>query len=79
MATPVQANLDRYWEALSAGGTVVQCGWVKDRWGVSWQIVPALMGERMKDPDRRRAARVAQAMLGMKKLDIAGPKRAHEG
>jgi predicted 3-demethylubiquinone-9 3-methyltransferase (glyoxalase superfamily) len=74
-----QAEVDRYWDALSAGGTIEACGWVKDRWGVSWQIVPAVLGEFMKDPDRRRAARVAQAMLGMKKLDIAGLKRAHEG
>ncbi|HYQ80624.1 MAG TPA: VOC family protein, partial [Anaeromyxobacteraceae bacterium] len=66
-----QAEVDRLWEALSAGGTVEQCGWLKDRYGVSWQIVPVRLGELMKDRDRRRAARVMHAMLQMKKLDIA--------
>ena len=72
-----QAEIDRYWEALSAGGTVEQCGWLKDRYGVSWQIVPAGFGEMMKDPDRNRAKRVAEAMLRMKKFDIAELRRAY--
>ncbi len=74
-----QAEVDRLWEALSKGGTVEQCGWLKDRYGVSWQIVPAALGELMKDPDRGRARRVMEAMLGMKKLDIAALRRAHAG
>lgn len=73
-----QAEVDRLWEALSAGGTVEQCGWLKDRYGVSWQIVPAALGEMMRDSDRGRARRVMEAMLGMKKLDIAGLRRAYE-
>lgn len=74
-----QAEVDRLWEALSAGGTVEQCGWLKDRYGLSWQIVPTALGELMKDADRSRSRRVMEAMLGMKKLDIAGLRRAYEG
>jgi predicted 3-demethylubiquinone-9 3-methyltransferase (glyoxalase superfamily) len=74
-----QGEVDRLWEALSAGGTIEQCGWLKDRYGVSWQIVPAVLGEMMRDPDRGRARRVMEAMLGMKKLDIAGLRRAYGG
>ncbi len=74
-----QAEVDRLWDALSAGGTIEQCGWLKDRYGVSWQIVPTVLGEMMRDPDRGRARRVMEAMLGMKKLDIAGLRRAYGG
>jgi predicted 3-demethylubiquinone-9 3-methyltransferase (glyoxalase superfamily) len=74
-----QAEVDRLWDALSAGGTIEQCGWLKDRYGVSWQIVPTVLGEMMKDPDRGRAKRVMEAMLRMKKLDIAGLRRAYAG
>lgn len=74
-----QAEVDRLWDALSAGGTIEQCGWLKDRFGLSWQIVPAELGELMKDPDRARARRVMEAMLQMKKLDIAALRRAHAG
>jgi predicted 3-demethylubiquinone-9 3-methyltransferase (glyoxalase superfamily) len=74
-----QAEVDRLWDALSAGGTVEQCGWLKDRYGLSWQIVPTVLGEMMKDPDRGRAKRVMEAMLRMKKLDIAGLRRAYDG
>jgi predicted 3-demethylubiquinone-9 3-methyltransferase (glyoxalase superfamily) len=73
-----QAEVDRLWDALSAGGTIEQCGWLKDRYGVSWQIVPVALGEMMMDPDRARARRVMEAMLGMKKLDIGALRRAHE-
>jgi predicted 3-demethylubiquinone-9 3-methyltransferase (glyoxalase superfamily) len=66
-----QAEIDRLWEALSEGGTVEQCGWLKDRWGLSWQIVPKRLGELLGNPDRAMAKRVAEAMLGMRKLDIA--------
>jgi len=74
-----QAEVDRYWDALSKGGSVEQCGWLKDRYGVSWQIVPTALGEMMTDPDRDKARRVAEAMLKMVKLDIAGLKRAYDG
>jgi predicted 3-demethylubiquinone-9 3-methyltransferase (glyoxalase superfamily) len=74
-----QAEVDRLWDALSEGGSVEQCGWLKDRYGVSWQIVPKALGEMMKDKDRTRARRVAEAMLKMVKLDIAGLRRAYDG
>lgn len=74
-----QAEVDRLWDALSEGGAVEACGWLKDRWGVSWQIVPTELGEMMKDADRGRARRVMEAMLGMKKLDVAGLRRAYAG
>jgi predicted 3-demethylubiquinone-9 3-methyltransferase (glyoxalase superfamily) len=74
-----QAEVDRLWDALSTGGTVEQCGWLKDRWGLSWQISPVALGEMMKHPDRTRAKRVMEAMLGMKKLDIAALRRAYDG
>jgi len=74
-----QAEVDRLWDALSEGGAIEQCGWLKDRYGVSWQIVPTVLGEMMKDPDRARARRVAEAMLQMVKLDIEGLRRAYEG
>jgi predicted 3-demethylubiquinone-9 3-methyltransferase (glyoxalase superfamily) len=73
-----QAEVDRLWDALSAGGTVEQCGWLKDRYGVSWQIVPTVLGDMMKDRDRQRAKRVMLAMLAMKKLDVAGLRRAYD-
>jgi predicted 3-demethylubiquinone-9 3-methyltransferase (glyoxalase superfamily) len=74
-----QAEVDRLWEALSKGGATERCGWLKNRYGVSWQIVPAALGEMMKDPDRSRAKRVMEAMLGMVKLDIAGLRKAYDG
>jgi predicted 3-demethylubiquinone-9 3-methyltransferase (glyoxalase superfamily) len=74
-----QAEVDRLWAALSSGGTIEQCGWVRDRYGVAWQIVPTMLGELMKDPDRGRARRVMEAMLGMKKLEIAGLEQAYRG
>ena len=67
-----QEEIDRYWNALTAdGGQESQCGWLKDRWGLSWQIVPANLGTLLGNPDPERAARAMQAMLGMKKLVIA--------
>ena len=74
-----QAEIDRLWDALSDGGAVEQCGWLKDRYGVSWQIVPTVLGRMMRDPDRERAGRVMQAMLHMVKLDIAGLRNAFDG
>src|ERR1700694_1556107 len=74
-----QAEVDRLWDALSAGGTIEQGGWLKDRYGLSWQIVPTALGELMRGAARDRARRVMEAMLKMKKLDIAGLKRAYAG
>lgn len=74
-----QAEIDHYWTALSAGGAIEPCGWLRDRYGVSWQIVPARLGEMMKDTDRARARRVMEAMLAMKKLDIAALEGAYRG
>jgi predicted 3-demethylubiquinone-9 3-methyltransferase (glyoxalase superfamily) len=74
-----QAEVDRLWEALSNGGRVEQCGWLKDRYGVSWQIVPTALVQYLGGPDPAGAQRAMQAMLGMVKLDIAGLKRAYEG
>jgi predicted 3-demethylubiquinone-9 3-methyltransferase (glyoxalase superfamily) len=73
-----QQEIDRYWNAFSQGGTPEQCGWVRDRFGLAWQIVPTIMGDMMRDPDRARAKRVADAMMTMVKLDIAGLKKAYE-
>lgn len=74
-----QAEVDRLWEALSEGGSVERCGWLRDRYGVSWQIVPTVLPELLGDPDPAKAQRVMQAMLGMIKLDIAALKDAHAG
>ena len=66
-----QEEVDYYWEKLTAdGGQVVQCGWLKDKYGLSWQVVPAMLYELLGDKDRAKAQRVTQAMLAMKKLDI---------
>lgn len=73
-----QAEVDALWETLSAGGEEGQCGWLKDRFGLSWQIVPTALGELASDPDPVRAQRVVAAMLKMGKLDIAGLQRAHD-
>ena len=75
-----QAELDRYWNALLAnGGAPEQCGWLKDRYGLSWQIVPKVLGEMMSDPDRAKAKRAADAMMKMVKLDIAALQAAYRG
>lgn len=74
-----QAEIDRLWEALQDGGTVEQCGWVRDRWGLCWQITPKRLGELMQDPDPARARRTAEAMLKMVKLDIAALEAAAAG
>ena len=73
-----QAELDETWSKLCEGGQPVQCGWLKDRFGLSWQIVPTLLGELMQDKDPARANRVMQAMLKMVKLDLADLKRAYD-
>jgi predicted 3-demethylubiquinone-9 3-methyltransferase (glyoxalase superfamily) len=74
-----QKEVDEMWEKLSAGGETQQCGWLTDKFGVSWQIIPKALGEMMGDQDPKKAQRVMQAMLKMVKLDIAGLKRAYEG
>jgi predicted 3-demethylubiquinone-9 3-methyltransferase (glyoxalase superfamily) len=74
-----QAEVDRVWDALAAGGKPVQCGWIKDRYGVSWQVVPAAMMRMLADPDTAKAARAMQAMMGMVKPDIAALERAYAG
>src|SRR5262249_24207201 len=74
-----QEEIDRLWDKLSAGGTIEMCGWLKDRYGVSWQIVPAGLGPMMRDSDRERAVRVMKAILEMEKLDIARLEQAYAG
>ena len=74
-----QADIDRYWSALGKGGEEGQCGWLKDRFGVSWQIVPREMGALLGGPDTEAAGRAFQAMLGMRKIDIAALQRARVG
>jgi predicted 3-demethylubiquinone-9 3-methyltransferase (glyoxalase superfamily) len=75
-----QDEIDHYWEALTAGGGEEgPCGWCKDKYGVSWQVTPRGMDELFSDPDKEKANRAMQAMLGMKKLDIAALNAAAEG
>jgi len=75
-----QEEVDRYWTKLTAdGGQDGPCGWCKDKFGLSWQITPSLLGQMLSDTDRKKAARVMEAMMKMKKLDIAALKRAYEG
>lgn len=74
-----QAEIDRLWNGLVQGGKEVQCGWLKDRYGVSWQIVPRQLGRLLGDPDREKSGRAMQAMLKMVKLDIAELQRAFDG
>lgn len=74
-----QAEVDHYWDALSAGGKEVQCGWLSDRYGLFWQIVPQRMPVLMTDPDPERVQRVKQAMFTMIKLDIAALEAAADG
>ncbi len=73
-----QDEVDRLWDALCEGGAPGQCGWLVDRFGLSWQIVPTALGQLMGDPDPQRAGRVMQAMLGMTKIEIAGLQAAAE-
>lgn len=72
-----QQEVDEYWGRLSAGGQEGPCGWLKDKYGLSWQINPAILGKMLSDPDPQKAKRVMQAMLKMKKIDIDGLKQAY--
>jgi predicted 3-demethylubiquinone-9 3-methyltransferase (glyoxalase superfamily) len=74
-----QAEIDRYWDRLVEGGQPVQCGWLTDKYGLSWQIVPATIGQMMQDKDAERRKRVMQAVFSMVKLDIAELQRAYNG
>ena len=74
-----QAELDHYWNRLRSDPSAEQCGWLKDKFGVSWQIVPTILDELLRDSNQARADRAMAAMLSMKKLDIEALKRAHAG
>jgi predicted 3-demethylubiquinone-9 3-methyltransferase (glyoxalase superfamily) len=74
-----QAEVDHYWSKLTAGGAESQCGWLKDKYGVSWQVVPLPLTERMASSDATRVKRMTEAMFKMKKLDIATLERAYDG
>ncbi|MFO0736754.1 MAG: VOC family protein [Labilithrix sp.] len=75
-----QAEIDRFWSKLTSdGGEESQCGWCKDKYGVSWQIIPKVLGKLFSDKDREKAGRAVQAMMKMKKLDIAALEKAHAG
>ncbi len=74
-----QEEVDYYWDKLSAGGKEVQCGWLRDRFGLSWQITPAILPRLLQDPDPAKSQRVMKAMLQMVKIDIAGLQRAYDG
>jgi len=74
-----QAEVDYYWDRLSDGGQEIACGWLKDRYGLCWQIVPAVFFEMVADPDSAKVARVMQAMMGMTKFDVAGLEKAYTG
>ena len=73
-----QEEVDEYWEKLSAGGEKSRCGWLKDKYGISWQIVPSLLPKLLQDKDAGKSRRVMQAMLQMNKLDIAALKQAYK-
>ena len=75
-----QEEVDRYWSMLTAsGGQEGPCGWLKDKFGLSWQIVPTVLPQMLTDADRKKAGRVMDAMMKMKKIDVAALKRAYEG
>lgn len=80
ISTETQEETDHYWNSLTAdGGQESQCGWLKDKFGVSWQVVPTLLGQLLSAPDRQKAGRAMQAMMGMKKLDMQGLQDAFDG
>ena len=77
MNCETQAEVDELWEKLSEGGEKQRCGWLKDKFGVSWQIIPSTLGRLMNDPDPVKAQRVMQAMLQMNKIEIKSLQQAH--
>jgi predicted 3-demethylubiquinone-9 3-methyltransferase (glyoxalase superfamily) len=80
VSVETQAELDRLWDALLAGGgKTSRCGWLVDRFGLSWQVIPTVLGKLMSDPDAGRSSRAVQAMMSMEKLDIAELERAAAG
>jgi predicted 3-demethylubiquinone-9 3-methyltransferase (glyoxalase superfamily) len=79
VACESQQEVDYFWSKLGDGGQIQQCGWLRDKFGLSWQIVPAVLPTWLSDPDAEKANRVMQAVLRMKKLDIAQLKQAYEG
>jgi len=74
-----QEEVDHFWSKLSAGGEESQCGWLKDKFGLSWQVIPTVLGELITDPDPAKSKRAMEAMLKMKKIDIAALRKAHDG
>jgi predicted 3-demethylubiquinone-9 3-methyltransferase (glyoxalase superfamily) len=74
-----QEEVDHYWDKLTAGGQEVQCGWLKDKFGLSWQVVPTALGEMLGDKDPAKSRRVMEAMLKMVKIDLAALKKAYDG
>jgi len=74
----IQQEIDDLWDKLTEGGEEVQCGWLKDKYGVSWQIVPTVLGEMLQDKDTRRSESVMNVMLKMIKIDIEGLKKAYD-
>lgn len=74
-----QAEVDRFWKKLTAGGKAGQCGWLKDKYGISWQIVPSILGDLLSSGDAAKTRRVMQAILQMRKLDIEALKKARNG
>jgi predicted 3-demethylubiquinone-9 3-methyltransferase (glyoxalase superfamily) len=78
VSVETQGELDRYWNALLAGGEASQCGWLVDKFGLSWQIIPTMLGALLGSADRIRADRAMQAMLGMRKIDIAELQTAYD-
>jgi predicted 3-demethylubiquinone-9 3-methyltransferase (glyoxalase superfamily) len=74
-----QLEVDELWEKLSAGGEKSRCGWLKDKYGLSWQVIPKVLGEMLQDKDPKKSQRVMQAMMQMDKIDIARLKQAYDG
>ena len=74
-----QEEVDHFWSKLSADGEESQCGWLKDKFGLSWQVIPTVLGELITDPDPAKSKRAMEAMLKMKKIDIAALRKAHDG
>ncbi len=79
MNCETQAEVDDLWNKLLAGGRADQCGWLQDKYGLSWQIIPTALGRMLRDKDPKKAQRTMDAMLKMQKIDIAGLQRAYDG